>query len=228
MKKLGLIIIVVSAMIYFFCSCESESSADVNQDRIHVLYEILYNETSDLSHARATFFFGGVTGTRLELASPSEVTANAEAMGYKSTLAYYEKEFTGYVQTCEFIWKDMDGNIFTNTVSIKEIDFPVTMDTIVKGQAYELTWVGTALETGETVWAYLDGTSENDEVLATQNTQNATSIFLTAVQTDKLSVGTNTIKLTRKNNVDGQEVTSAGGSCTGTYETRTINIEVTE
>ncbi|MDD3740928.1 MAG: hypothetical protein PHH30_06770 [Bacteroidales bacterium] len=228
MKKSILIIIVAFASLYFFNSCESESSADVNQDRIYALYEIVYNETADLSYARATFFFGGVTGTRLELASPSVVTANSEAMGYKSVLAYYEKELAGYVQNCEFLWTDLDENSFVNTASITEIDLPETLDTIIKGQSYELTWVGTSLASGETVWAYLDGNAENDEVLATQNTQNAVSILLSAVQTDKLSIGTNTIRLTRKNTIDGQEVTSAGGSCSGTFETRVVNIEVKE
>ncbi|HOZ29972.1 MAG TPA: hypothetical protein PLL66_03560 [Bacteroidales bacterium] len=228
MKNLVIILLVVLTSLFVFSSCESESSADVNQDRIYTLYEIIYNEADDLSYARATFFFGGITGTRLELASPSVVTANTESLGYKSTLAYYEHEFAGYVQTCEFVWKDTEENSFTNTVSIKEIGFPETLDTIVKGVAYELTWVGEVLDTGESVWAYVDGTAENDEVLATQNTQNAVSIFLTATQTEKLSVGTNTIKLTRKNTIDGQEITSAGGSCTGTYETETIEIEVKE
>lgn len=228
MKKLSLFVISVIVAFCFFSSCESESSADVNQDRIYALYEILYNETADLSYARATFFFGGVTGTRLELASPSAVTANAESMGYKSTLAYYEKEFAGYVQTCEFLFNDLDDNTFVNTVSIIEIDFPETMDTIVKGESYELIWVGDSLATGESVWAYIDGPAEIDDVLASQNTQNANSIFFTAEQTEKLSVGPNSIRLTRKNTIDGQEVSSAGGSCTGTFETRTINIEVKE
>ena len=88
MKKALLIIIFTIASVYFFSSCERESSSDVNQDRIYALYEVVYNQTQDISYARASFFFGSITGTKLELADPSYVKFNDTPLGFKEALAY--------------------------------------------------------------------------------------------------------------------------------------------
>ncbi|HNQ66801.1 MAG TPA: hypothetical protein PKN32_00360 [Bacteroidales bacterium] len=226
MKKLSLFIIVAFAMLCFFISCERESSADVNQDRIYVLYELVYDKTDDITYARSTFFFGSVTGTRLQLADPSAVSFNETQLGFQEALAYYETQMTGYVNTGEFSWTDLDGNTFVNTPIVHEIDFPATLDTIVKGQAYELTWVGDSLTTNEQVYAFINGTAENDEINVYQTTQYATKLFITAAQTQKLTVGTNTIFMRRRIDINPQEATSAGAMCSGIYETLTVEIEV--
>ena len=137
MRKAILILVMAVSAVYFFSSCERESSADVNQDRIYVLYELVYDKTNDMTYARSTFFFGSITGTRLELAEGSSVSFNETQLGFQEALAYYETQMTGYVNTGEFSWTDLDGNTFVNTPVVHEIDFPATLDTIVKGQAYE-------------------------------------------------------------------------------------------
>jgi hypothetical protein len=111
MKKLFLILSLAAATIYFFSSCERESSSDVNQDRIYVLYEIIYDQPTDLSYAKASFFFGSITGTKLELADPSNVKCNDINLGFKNALAYYEAQYTGNIETGNFVWTDTDGNV---------------------------------------------------------------------------------------------------------------------
>lgn len=228
MKKALLIITITIASVYFFSSCERESSSDVNQDRIYALYEVVYNQTQDISYARASFFFGSITGTKLELADPSNVKFNDTPLGFKEALAYYETQIAGYTNTGNFTWEDTEGNVFVNTAIVKEIAFPAELDTIVKGQSYELKWVGDSLTSGESVYAYVDGTAEGDEINVYQNTQYATSLVMTAVQTEKLTVGTNTIFMRRRHETDAQQETSAGADCAGVYETLTVNIEVKE
>lgn len=228
MRKAILILVIAVSAIYFFSSCERESSADVNQDRIYVLYELVYDKTNDMTYARSTFFFGSITGTRLELADGSAVSFNETQLGFQEALAYYETQMTGFVNTGDFSWTDLDGNTFVNTPIVHEIAFPATLDTIVKGQAYELTWVGDSLTTNEQVYAFVNGTAENDEIHVYQTTQYATKLFITAAQTEKLTVGTNTIFMRRRLDLDPQEATSAGAMCSGIYETVTVNIEVKE
>ncbi len=228
MKRIFLIIIVPIFLVFIFSSCEYESSDSVEQDRIYVLYEMIYDKAEDVSYARASFFFGSITGTKLELASPSSVTCNNEALGFKSELAYYEKQFVGFVPEGNFVWTDLDGNEFHNTANIKTIELPQILDTIVKGESYELTWIGEPLGDDETVWVYIDGDMENDEVSAYQTTANATKIIITATQTDKLSVGENDIVINRRNNTAAQEVTSAGAKCAGVYKSEKVKIQVNE
>jgi hypothetical protein len=117
---------------------------------------------------------------------------------------------------------------FNNTATIKSVAFPETPDTIIKGQSYELSWVGDPLGAEEIVWIFVDGQMENDEITVYQTTPGATKAFFTAIQTNKLSVGTNTMVMHRRNNTEPQEATSAGAKCAGVYQTITVDIEVKE
>lgn len=226
MKRIALIITVISTLIFIFIACERENSSDVNQDRIYALYEIYYDKAEDVSYARASFFFGSITGTKLQLSSPSNVKFNNVEMGFKNALAYYETSNAGFIEQGTFVWTDLDGNSFTNIATVKTIDLPENMDTITKGQAYELTWIGEPLGSDENVWVFINGQMENDEVNAYQTTPGATKVILTATQTNKLSVGTNQIFIQRRNNTEAQEKTSAGAKCAGIYKSQTYNIEV--
>ena len=38
-------------------ACQTENSADVNQDRIYTQYELFYNANEDITYARAWFRF---------------------------------------------------------------------------------------------------------------------------------------------------------------------------
>ncbi|PLX09244.1 MAG: hypothetical protein C0596_01430 [Marinilabiliales bacterium] len=228
MKKAIIISLVTAALVYLLSGCERESSADVTQDRIYVSYEIVYHETTDITYARASFFFGSITGTKLELADPSQVTFNGDPLGFKDALAYYEKQYTGLVETGEFIFTDLDDNSFTNTATISEIGLPETLDTITKGSSYELFFTGDALVSGEGVYAYINGTGEGDGISVYQNTTGATSIVIPATQTDNLTVGTNTVYLRKRHETAAQEASSAGAICAGIYQTVTVDIEVIE
>ncbi|MBN2776585.1 MAG: hypothetical protein JXR36_03025 [Bacteroidales bacterium] len=228
MKKLTLILFLFISALYIFSACERESSSDVNQDRIYAVYEMVYEESADITYARASFFFGSITGTKLQLADPSNVSCNQDLLGFKEALAYYEKQYTGMVDTGTFVFTDTEGNSFENMAYIKGIGLPETLDTIVKGSSFELFFTGEALANGEGVYAYINGQMEQDEINVYQNTSGATSIVIPATQTSKLSVGTNTVYLRRRNETTAQQTTSAGAICAGIYQTAAVNIEVKE
>ena len=228
MKKIIFIGVLLSMAIYFFSACERESSADVNQDRIYVSYEMVYHESTDITYARASFFFGSITGTKLELADPSDVSCNSDLLGFKSALAYYEKQYTGLIVDGQFIFSDTEGVSYTNSATITEIGLPATLDTIVKGSSYELLFPGDGLASGEGVYAYIDGTGETDGINVYQNTSGATSIIIPANQTDDLTVGTNTVYLRKRHETTAQETTSAGAICAGIYQTVEVEVEVKE
>ena len=228
MKKIVLIIIVFVAVQFIFSSCERENSSDVNQDRIYVMYEMVYDESTDITYARTSFFFGSIVGTKLELADPSKIYCNDELLSFQSALAYYEKQYTGYIDTGNFKFTDTEGNVFTNLVNITKIELTQNIDTIIRGELFKLDFSGEPLASGEGLYAYIDGPTENDNIELYQNTSGATSITISANQTSRLSAGTNKLCLRRKIEIIPQEANSAGASCAGVYQTKEINIEVAE
>ncbi len=225
MKKVFLILgFIASAAMFVLSSCESENSSDVNQDRIYCEYELYYNANEDKTYAWARFKFGNALGTLLQLTDPSEVRFNGDLLTFKSTLAYYEKDYAGFVQTGTFTWKDTDGNEFSNTITITPTDYPAGLDTISRAQAYELFWVGDSLSANHSVILTANGINEGDAQVFTQTNLNSKSIIMTYNKLQILAHGNGTLWLDRSYSPDLTQQTSAGGAIKGRY--RPVNKSV--
>ena len=85
------------AFVLILSACAREESVNVNQDSIFVEYRLVYDGNQDKTFARATFRFGGATGTLLELSDPATITFDGEVLTWNPLLAYYEKEYAGVV-----------------------------------------------------------------------------------------------------------------------------------
>ena len=228
MKVLALPFVFTFLFAIVFTACERENSEDVNQDRIYVYYELVYNATQDITYARATFFFGGITGTRLELTEPSQISADGQELTWKPLLAYYETSFAGLKDTLSFEWTDTDENVFINGVSIHEIGFTETIEQIIKGLANELYWSGNALASNETASLYINGPMEEDAAPIIQTNTGTNYVLIPANISSELSLGTNNAYLRRNYKPDIQEATSAGGEIHGIYQTAVREVELVE
>jgi hypothetical protein len=220
MKAIFLIISILFSIV-FSTSCERESSEDVNQDRIYTDYELFYNANEDKTYARATFRFGSATGTLLELASPSEVLFNNELLSFKPALAYYEKDFAGFIESGTFTWRDVDEVEFSNEINIVDIDFPTDLDTISRDEAFELFWIGDSLSANQSVILTANGVLEGDAQIINQTNINSNSIIIPLNKLQVLGQGNGTLWLDRIYNPSIIQKTSAGGNITGRY--RPIN-----
>ena len=198
-------------------SCNRENSNDVNQDKIYTTYSLVYDANEDKTYARAIFQFSNALGTQLELTSPSDVHFNNDILTFKSGLAYYEKEYAGKVTTGTFTWKDTDGSVYTNSVSIKSIDFPVVLDTIHRTAAYEMFWVGDSLSANHSVTVTINGVLEGDAQYFSQDNINSKSIILAKSQLELLGQGMGTIWMQRIYTPGLLQKTSAGGAISGKY-----------
>jgi hypothetical protein len=216
-KSAFIILCLIASGLFVLCSCERESSEDVNQDRIWTEFELFYNENTDITYARAVFRFGNITGTLLELTSPSEVSFNGDLLGFKPTLAYYEKEYAGYVDSGIFTWTDTEGKTITNSVSITEIDYPEAFDTLVRSSAYTFTWQGESLSAGESVILTMNGTLEGDAQIFSQNAVNSTEMILSQDQLNALGHGDASTWLDRIGTFNLEEQTEAGGKVSAKY-----------
>ncbi len=225
MKTIKSIILSVSLfLVLLIGSCAREESIDVNQDKIHAAYELFYNANEDKTYARATFKFSNALGTNLQLTSPSEVRFNGDILTFKSALAYYEKEYAGLIDSGTFKWTDTNGDVYENTITFKDINYPANLDTINRNAAYELFWVGDSLTANEKVVLTANGVLEGDAQIFYQDNLNAKSIIMALNQLQLMGQGQGTLWMDRLYEPALVQKTSAGGTITGHY--RPINKSV--
>lgn len=203
---------------FLFTACRSEESENVNQDRIYTYYELYYNANQDKTYARAKFTFGDAVGTPLQLTEPAEVTIDGEPMTFKPLFSYYEKEFAGYKATGAFLYTDLDGITFENSVAdVPEIAFTAELDTISRDSAFELFWVGDPLMANEFVGVFVDGENQGDAQLAGTENLGAQSVILPKNDLQQVGAGPGTIYMERNLEVDVTQGTSVGGRVKGRY-----------
>jgi hypothetical protein len=198
-------------------SCTSESSDSVNQDRIYTVYELFYNANEDKTFARATFFFSNELGTRLELSDPSMVTFDGDELTFNRVLAYYEREYAGFVSSGTFEWTDTEENVYQNSIEVRTIDYAGTIDTIDRSSSYELSWEGDALTEDELVTVTINGENEGDARVFTNNDIGSSSIILAKNILEQVGAGPGTIFMDRSYTPELLDATDAGGRRTGRY-----------
>ena len=213
--KIGLIALSLSLLV----ACAKEDSENVNQDSIYSIYELHYNKAQDKTTARATFRFGGPTGTLLDLTDPAKVTFDDDALLFNSTLGFHSKTYAGYKDTGTFLYTDLDNKSFTNGIrKLIPIDF-ATIDTIDAGGAYTFTWTGDPVQTFETVSVTIDGTMQNNFEIFSTSLPTASQLVLAANRLQKLGTGPAKIVLKRSyNRLTVAEGTSKGGRVNTDYE----------
>jgi len=198
-------------------SCNSETSDNVNQDRIYTIYELFYNANQDKTYARATFRFSNEVGTLLELSDPSMVSFNGDELTFNSVLAYYEREYAGFVESGTFEWTDTEENVYQNTVEVHTIDYSGTIDTIDRSSSYELAWEGDPLAEDELVTVTINGENEGDARVFTTNDIGSSSIILSKNLLGQVGQGPGTIFMDRSYSPELLDATGAGGRRTGRY-----------
>lgn len=204
-------------------SCAKDNSANVNQDSIYTIYELFYDENEDKTTARATFRFGGPTGTLLELEAPAGVTFDGTELLWNQLTGVHKDDWPGLTTNGTFVYDDLDENTFTNMLgTIDSIGYPEDMDTISWSSAYDFAWTGNPVGENETITLTIDGTAgENLEVFTTI-LEGGTDITLSADKLDNLGEGEATCYLRRAYNMSSvTEGTSEGGRVAVWYDVST-------
>jgi hypothetical protein len=205
MKNCFFLLLLIGSIL--FDSCTREPSSSVDQDKIYVKYDVIYDKNEDETTVRAEFRFGGAFGTKLELSSPAFVKFNGSIIPFNSTLAYYEEKLPGMVSSGTFVYEDVDGNSYTNTTaSIRPVEFPEGEITIVGGTDYVMPLIGDAISGNDVVTLTL-----SEKVFAT-SINGATSITLGGVQTSEINVGPHIGYMTRTVTQSPAQATSEGGT----------------
>jgi len=206
--------------------CQSEASSDVNQDRIHTSYWLLYDAHSDQTFARAQFRFGSGIGTTLELTEGAEVTFNGEVMPFNAVLDWHEAIFAGRVEEGTFEYIDFAGNAFKNPVPlIDEAELLDVPDTLPADSSYALVWEGAPIGPGETIEIILAADSNRfDFARWEQRGAGTTSVVLSRDGLTAVEPGNAVLQLRRWHDYEPAEAPGAGGKLTTTYQTAELPI----
>ncbi|MFC2114509.1 hypothetical protein ACFLRI_04100 [Bacteroidota bacterium] len=227
-KNLVYSLVAIMLVAITFSSCQPpESSASVDQDRIYCVYELFYNQNTDITKARATFRFGNALGTPLFLAKKSEVSCDGELMSkILDEWTLYEAEFVGRKDSATFKWVDVDQNEFNNKIHMVELAYQDSVTVIPRNAAYELFWDGNALIAGESVALFIDAAGNASQTFVV-NQLGVQSIILAKNKLELLPEGTATLYMDRFYEIDLQEATSAGGTIFSKYrpENKTVMLK---
>jgi hypothetical protein len=223
-KGIWILSVIISVALF---SCTGESAGDVNQDRIYTEYEQFYNSNTGTTTVIARFRFGGPLGTLLELDSTDNVKFNGDDLPYSIFWGAHVKEYVGNIAPGTFVYTNLDGNVFTNTVPAYEaIDFPSSFTELSKSTPYDFQWVGTALSQNQEVGVYVGTWGWGDDTWNYTNSVGATNMIFGLNSLSNLTLGSATVFLDRATKSTNIHGTSKGGVIRGKYRApnRTVNV----
>jgi hypothetical protein len=214
-------------LLMLLVACTKDKSSNVNQDRIYQDLELFYDSNTDKTTVIARFKFGGATGTFLELDSGATVKFNGEMLPFNNLLFGHSKEYAGRLNAGTFVYTNVNGKIFTNTLAaIDTIAFPASLDTVPKSAAYDLAWAGTALQPDETVGIFIGSWTWGQDALYLQDADGATNIVLGKAQLSTLPVGPSTFYMERTVSKKLIEKTTVGGVINTKYRAKNKVVQV--
>ena len=225
MKKVLFSLSLLFAVV--FTACTGESAGDVNQDRIYTEYEQFYNSNTGTTTVIARFRFGNALGTILELDSTDNVKFNGDVLPYNIFWGGHAKDYVGNIPPGTFVYTNLDGNVFTNTVpAFESIDFPSNFTELSRSTAYDFQWTGTALSQNQEVGVFVGSWAWGDDTWNFTNSVGANNMVFGVNSLSNLPLGTSTVYLdrtTKKTNIQG---TSRGGVIKGKFRApnRVINV----
>lgn len=227
MKKLMILIAVATLGL---ASCNKQPSNSVDQDSIYTHYEVYYNKNSDKTVAIARFRFGGATGTLLNLEDSAYVTYQGDTLVYNPFYSGHIKEYAGLNFGGTFEYKNNDGNVFTNnSLPYDSIAFPASFDTLVKSQAYDLVWDGSALGANERVGIFIGSAwAWGQDALLLQTNQGTNNVIIGTNNMSNLATGPSNCHMERVNEVFTVNGTSQGGKIISKYKALNQGIVVVD
>ncbi|MEA3447791.1 MAG: hypothetical protein U9Q98_04975 [Bacteroidota bacterium] len=230
MKKciFPLLFTFLSISMVYLSSCNREDSVDVNQDRIYTLYELNYDANAEQTIAKATFRMGGAYDSKIKLSEGSSVTFNDSELSFNGIYAYYTAEFSEWIDLGTFVFEDLDGNEYTNSVDMLYVEFPDEMDTIVQGETYQFYWDGDALTVNEEIILTVDGPLDKDTKSFYVSEEGAEYIELSSTETATLSKGASILALERKYETESVDAPSVGGKIISEYKAASYATYVVE
>ncbi|WNJ16911.1 hypothetical protein [Pontibacter sp. G13] len=220
-------------MVAILSSCEDRQTSDlVLQDRIFTQYELSFDPGLDQTTAVAKFSIGSASGDGLELGGNSEITFNGSLLTLGTdpitSEPIYETTFDGLISGGTFLFQDTEGNQYSNTVSMKSVDFIQTPSNINRSEDLTIEWTGGELGASEemTVDFLLAGSSVSNNPTFVTDEIGATSITISSSDLLSLDPDTYTMSLDRWARPTPTETPAAGGAILLHYQAEPLVVDL--
>lgn len=213
------------------CSIHTMPASQVKTEAVYQTYVFTYQEETNQTTAEAQFRAGGWSGTTLELDGKSYVKVNGRALPKQTFLGTrYVFSYNGLVTNSNFEYADSDGKVYFNSIEIRTLRASPISTTLVKGQNFSVPVEAPDFRSGEDISAYIDQSGANGSqsmvIHATYNSQTHT-LTLTGPETQQLSPGTATLRITRHYSVKAS-AGQLGGYISASYNVRPIQLQIVE
>ena len=227
MKKYYLAVLALTAA---FMSCEKKEvveSKDLDQDKIHSIYDVEYHEYTDETIAYAKFTNQSPTGPYLKLSSPASIELNGIKLSPHVKTNIYKTELNGFVGVFTWNYRDLDGNIWQQIISMQPTDV-VYPDTIYKSNDLTLNWTSAPLNPGEQILIHISQ-GDNTYKQLEERTPGATSITIPASTFEDFENGQVNISAQRKfTHQVFTNANNAGATIRSTYSETIALKEITD
>jgi hypothetical protein len=231
MKTLpGYIPFLLIAMLLYSCySSEVAESKDVNQAKIFQYYSIVKNEEYGTLKVKAKFRFGGEKGTTLILSAPASVQINDQVMQGREDLfqgyAYKKSDMDFANKDFSFIYRDLDGKIYTNSISTEDLTPDQLPDSLDPSRDFILEWKGKAVGNSETV--YLDITDKKlNKKSFRSDLKGSRSILIEATALNDLYPGMLHLKFRRELSRNTEQSAEIGGYINSVFISRMYEVRL--
>jgi len=219
---------ILSIGLIFFSSCKREDSVNIDQQRIYVNYEYVYNSQNMQSTATATFRLDNSKGTKIELTYPARIDFNGEGMSYRNSSGSYQVSTSANTIGGLFKYNDLEEGVYSNTTApLTYIELPYAITSISRNGNFFLPWEGSALQAGESISVTISGGSQTSSTSWTINTVGETYIILDQNKLNNLVQGNAEIQIKRELVTGIQQSTLAGGRMTSTYLSQKAFVNIT-
>lgn len=204
--------------VLIFSSCKREDSVNIDQQRIYVNYEYVFNSHTMQSTATATFRLDNSKGTKIELSNPARIDFNGEGMAYRNSSGSYQVSTSANTIGGLFKYTDLETAAYSNaTAPLTYIELPYAITSISRNGNFFLPWEGSPLQAGETITVTISGGSQSGSTTWTTHTIGHSYMILDQNKLSNLVQGTAEIQITRELVTGIQQSTLAGGRMTSTY-----------
>jgi len=165
MKRLLLIIV---AFLIFSTACYVESE-NIKQDKIYLIYTVEYGNNQ--TYITAKFKKKKEDGRTILLSDGASIKFNDENLRYRLIGTFYDTYISGFPTNGEFVYTDLDGNIYTNNIGEipDSINFDESENYIIdKNEDKIFVWKGNPIAENECISSSITKDVKNCAVNTTE------------------------------------------------------------
>ena len=209
----------VAFVLLIIYGCLPEPDTTVDPSFYFTSYQLYYHEPEQRTNVLAVFTAIDRNGFRQEIQGNASVSFRSNNLQFNPDLAEYSSSFEDYITDGTFIYKDQDGNEFSNSANNKLIGFPSGLDTVDVKNDLEFFWKGDPLGEDELVSLQFEDPVLGFSELFQEFEEGANKITIDKIDLARFGKGTIIMLLAREKATNTAEHPGVGGEVNSVYFT---------